>query len=115
MRLHSIPIFSIKKHPVKKFGSQGQQKSFVIALRLAQYDWMKQHKGLKPVLLLDDIFDKLDNERVQRLIDLVTADYFGQVIVTDSDPGRMKQLFDSIHTDKRLFQVNDQQLSLILS
>jgi DNA replication and repair protein RecF len=108
-------IFSIKKHPVKKFGSQGQQKSFVIALRLAQYDWMKQHKGLKPVLLLDDIFDKLDNERVQRLIDLVTADYFGQVIVTDSDPARMKQLFDSIHTEKRLFQVNEQQLSLILS
>ena len=84
-------------------------------MRLAQYDWMKQHKGLKPVLLLDDIFDKLDNERVQRLIDLVTADYFGQVIVTDSDPARMKQLFDSIHTEKRLFQVNEQQLSLILS
>ena len=87
----------------------------MIALRLAQYDWMKQHKGLKPVLLLDDIFDKLDNERVQRLIDLVTADYFGQVIVTDSDPERMKQLFDSLHTEKKLFQVKEQQLSLILS
>ena len=100
---------------MKKFGSQGQQKSFVIALRLAQYDWMKQHKGLKPVLLLDDIFDKLDNERVQRLIDLVTADYFGQVIVTDSDPVRMKLLFESLQNEKKLFQVNDQQLSLILS
>ncbi|MEY4659489.1 MAG: hypothetical protein RJB36_1255 [Bacteroidota bacterium] len=108
-------IFTIKNHPVKKFGSQGQQKSFVIALRLAQYDWMKQHKGLKPVLLLDDIFDKLDNERVQRLIDLVTADYFGQVIVTDSDPERMRQLFESLQTEKRLFQVKDQHLSLILS
>jgi DNA replication and repair protein RecF len=108
-------VFTIKNHPVKKFGSQGQQKSFVIALRLAQYDWMKQHKGLKPVLLLDDIFDKLDNERVQRLIDLVTADYFGQVIVTDSDPERMKQLFESLQTEKKLFQVKDQQLSLILS
>jgi DNA replication and repair protein RecF len=108
-------VFTIKNHPVKKFGSQGQQKSFVIALRLAQYDWMKQHKGLNPVLLLDDIFDKLDNERVQRLIDLVTADYFGQVIVTDSDPVRMKQLFESLQTEKKLFQVNDQQLSLILS
>ena len=108
-------VFTIKNHPVKKFGSQGQQKSFVIALRLAQYDWMKQHKGLNPVLLLDDIFDKLDNERVQRLIDLVTADYFGQVIVTDSDPVRMKQLFDSLQTEKKLFQVKDQQLSLILS
>jgi len=67
------------------------------------------------VLLLDDIFDKLDNERVQRLIDLVTADYFGQVIVTDSDPVRMKLLFESLQTEKKLFQVNDQQLSLILS
>ncbi|HNR86314.1 MAG TPA: DNA replication and repair protein RecF, partial [Taishania sp.] len=55
--------FLIKGHPVKKFGSQGQQKSFVIALRLAQYDWLKRNLQLKPILLLDDVFDKLDRNR----------------------------------------------------
>ena len=80
---------------------------------MAQFEFVKKNSGENPILLFDDIFDKLDNERVQRLIDLVTADYFGQVIVTDSDPERMRQLFDSIQTEKRLFQVCDQQLSLI--
>lgn len=108
-------IFTIKNHPVKKFGSQGQQKSFLIALRLAQYDWLKRHIQTKPVLLLDDIFDKLDNERVQRLIDLVTDKYFGQVIVTDADPDRMNKLFDEIQTEKKLFSVENHANSLINS
>ncbi len=68
-------VFKIKGHPIKKFGSQGQQKSFIIALRLAQYEWLKSHLNTLPVLLLDDIFDKLDHSRVERLMQLV-SDHF---------------------------------------
>jgi len=102
-------LFSIKGHPVKKFGSQGQQKSFIIALRLSQFDWLKQHTGQKPVLLLDDIFDKLDNQRVERLIALVSADYFGQVLITDTDPNRMKALFAQLPGQTQLLQITNQQ------
>ena len=107
-------IFTIKGYPVKKFGSQGQQKSFIIALRLAQYDWLKQHKELKPILLLDDIFDKLDNQRVGKLIELVTADYFGQVLVTDTDPRRMLELFKSLPIEKKLFQLENGEIEVII-
>ena len=106
-------IFTIKNHPVKKFGSQGQQKSFLIALRLAQYDYLKMHKNTKPILLLDDIFDKLDNYRVEKLIKLVTTDYFGQVIVTDTDERRMNELFVSLNIEKKLFHVEDSQITEI--
>jgi DNA replication and repair protein RecF len=106
-------IFTIKGHPVKKFGSQGQQKSFLIALRLAQYDYLKIHTNSKPVLLLDDIFDKLDNERVEKLIRLVTADYFGQVIVTDTDDRRLTELFESLNIEKKLFRVDQSEITEI--
>ena len=86
-------LFTIKGHPVKKFGSQGQQKSFLIALKLAQYEWLKKHLEVNPVLLLDDIFDKLDNERVKRLMELVSQQHFGQVFVTDTDFNRIKKIF----------------------
>ena len=107
-------IFTIKNHPVKKFGSQGQQKSFLIALRIAQYDWLKRHKGTNPVLLLDDIFDKLDNQRVAKLIELVTTDYFGQVLVTDTDPIRMKQLFEGLSIEKKLFEIENGVITTLL-
>jgi len=106
-------VFTIKNHPVKKFGSQGQQKSFLIALRIAQYDWLKRHKGTNPVLLLDDIFDKLDNQRVAKLIELVTTDYFGQVLVTDTDPERMRQLFNGLTIDKKLFEIKDGEINTL--
>ena len=98
-------IFTIKGHPIKKFGSQGQQKSFVIALRLAQFDWLKEQKKTNPILLLDDIFDKLDAERVQKLVQLVTQDYFGQVILSDTDRTRMENLLDSVDVSSKLFEV----------
>jgi len=98
-------IFTIKEHPIKKFGSQGQQKSFVIALRLAQFDWLKAQKRTNPILLLDDIFDKLDSERVQKLVQLVTQDYFGQVILSDTDQERMENLLDTLNVPSKLFEV----------
>jgi len=99
-------LFTIGGHPVKKFGSQGQQKTFLIALRIAQYDWMKRQMKKKPVLLLDDIFDKLDNNRVQKLVKLVATHYLGQVIITDTDPQRMSQLFEQIEGNKKLFHLS---------
>lgn len=105
-------IFTIKNHPIKKFGSQGQQKSYLIALRLAQFEWLKMHLGLKPILLLDDIFDKLDNERVQRLMQLVHNHEFGQVLVTDTDKNRVEAIFSAIEIPIRLFEVNHNELTL---
>ena len=99
-------VFLINEHPVKKFGSQGQQKSFIIALRLAQYEWLKTYLNIKPVLLLDDIFDKLDGLRVAKLLELVTKNYFGQVLVTDTDEKRLATIFSSLPITKKLFTVN---------
>lgn len=99
-------IFLINDHPVKKFGSQGQQKSFIIALRLAQYEWLKNHLHVKPVLLLDDVFDKLDSMRVSKLLELVSHNYFGQVLVTDTDKDRLSLILKNLTIEKKLFNVN---------
>jgi len=104
-------LFTIKGHPIKKFGSQGQQKSFIIALRLAQYDWLKQHLGVKPVLLLDDIFDKLDQYRVKKLLGLVSDHYFGQVLVTDTDEERIRNIFESTEIESMIFHVENGTIS----
>lgn len=98
--------FSIGGYPVKKFGSQGQQKSFVLAIKLAQFDYTQTVKGFKPILLLDDIFDKLDNERVSQLIHLVGDNSFGQVFITDTQPERVDKIFESASIDHKLFTVN---------
>ena len=81
---------------VKRFGSQGQQKTFVLALKLAQFEYIYQHGGVKPILLLDDMFDKLDMERVTQLVQLVGSERFGQVFLTDTQPGRVEQIFEQL-------------------
>lgn len=100
-------VFQIKGHPVKKFGSQGQQKSFLIALRLAQFEWLKSHLGVTPVLLLDDIFDKLDHRRVERLMRLVSDHYFGQVLVTDTDGQRVQSILAQSNLTSKVFEVKE--------
>lgn len=99
--------FTIGGYPVKKFGSQGQQKSFVLAIRLAQFDYTQGVKGYKPILLLDDIFDKLDNERVSQLIHLVGDNSFGQVFITDTQPERINKIFEGGNIDHKLFSVKE--------
>lgn len=89
-------LFRIGQHPIKRFGSQGQQKSYLIAMRLAQFEWLKERLGVVPVLLLDDIFDKLDNHRVAQLMSLVSQHAFGQVLVTDTDEIRVSGIFQAI-------------------
>lgn len=106
-------LFTIKGHPVKKFGSQGQQKSFVIALRLAQYEWLKNHLNTKPVLLLDDIFDKLDHTRVERLMRLVSDQFFGQVLVTDTDRKRVETILADNNLPSRIFKVSSGSVELL--
>ncbi|MBE9485049.1 MAG: DNA replication/repair protein RecF [Bacteroidetes bacterium] len=103
--------FSIFDYPVKKFGSQGQQKSFVIAIKLAQFDYTKEEKGYKPVLLFDDIFDKLDDHRVKQLIKLVSENNFGQVFITDTQRSRIEKVFKTIDIDHLIFNVTDGILS----
>jgi DNA replication and repair protein RecF len=85
-------IFKIKSHSVKKFGSQGQQKSYLIALKFAQYDFLKSHYGVKPILLLDDIFDKLDEDRVSKIVKMVTDTELGQMCISDTHPERTENV-----------------------
>lgn len=96
---------SLNGMQLKKFGSQGQQKSFAIALKLAQFEHTALKKNMKPILLLDDIFDKLDDRRVQYLIELVSGDLFGQVFITDTQPQRIMQLFEQSSIPHRIFYV----------
>ncbi|MGO3106903.1 MAG: DNA replication/repair protein RecF [Sphingobacterium sp.] len=91
--------------PLKKFGSQGQQKSFLIGLKLAQYSYLAQKKKTKPLLLLDDIFDKLDECRTKKLMQLVSEDQFGQIFLTDTDGKRIERIFDEIAKPIRIFEV----------
>ncbi len=85
-------IFSMNNFPIKKIGSQGQQKSFLIALKLAQFDFIKQRLQFKPILLLDDIFDKLDDHRILKLISFVHKDLFGQIFITDTHAKRSSDI-----------------------
>lgn len=98
-------IFSIAEMPLKKFGSQGQQKSFLIALKLAQYSYLQQFKGFKPLLLLDDIFDKLDDLRVHKLMQMVSHQDFGQIFITDTGRERVLSIFNRIEVPVTLFEV----------
>ncbi|MFO8129818.1 MAG: DNA replication/repair protein RecF [Bacteroidales bacterium] len=97
--------FMIDGFPVKKFGSQGQQKSFVIAIKLAQFEYTRNRKGFKPILLFDDIFDKLDENRVEQLVELVSLDSFGQVFITDTQKRRIEHIFHRITIDHKIFEV----------
>lgn len=98
-------IFEIEGFPLKKFGSQGQQKSFLIALKLAQFDVIRSAKGYKPILLLDDVFDKLDDQRIQKLMEMVAGHSFGQLFVTDARPERTARIFESIEAEIKVFRI----------
>lgn len=97
----------ISGYPLKKFGSQGQQKSFVIAVKLAQFEYTRNIKGFKPILLFDDIFDKLDDHRVHQIIRLVSENSFGQVFITDTQRSRIEKLFEEVKIDHRIFEISN--------
>lgn len=99
-------VFDIDEKPLKRFGSQGQLKTFVMALKLAQYDILRDLKGELPILLLDDIFDKLDDERVQNLLQLIVNQSFGQIFITDTHEGRINKIVQNLNTDFKIFKVH---------
>jgi DNA replication and repair protein RecF len=98
-------IFEIDGHPIKKFGSQGQQKSYLIALKLGQFDFIKQQSNVNPILLLDDIFDKLDEQRVSQIIKLVTEENFGQLFISDTHADRTEAVIKDVHQSYKLFKL----------
>jgi|TARA_B110001452_G_scaffold196629_1_gene166638 DNA replication and repair protein RecF len=100
-------VFHLGEHPIKRVGSQGQQKSFLIALKLAQFEITKRHLGMPPLLLLDDIFDKLDEGRVANLLSLVHTEEFGQIFITDTHPERMLKLSENLKLNHTTFEITD--------
>jgi DNA replication and repair protein RecF len=103
----------ISGYPLKKFGSQGQQKSFVVAIKLAQFDYTRNIKGFKPVLLFDDIFDKLDEKRVHQIIRLVSENSFGQVFISDTQRSRIERLFEEVDIDHRIFSIAEGKVEIL--
>jgi DNA replication and repair protein RecF len=106
--------FTINGYPLKKYASQGQQKSFLIALKLAQFDFIKEIKKVTPILLLDDIYDKLDDLRVKQLMELVSSDNFGQLFITDTHPARLPELFRTTNADLKAFTIKDRNVRELL-
>jgi DNA replication and repair protein RecF len=98
-------IFEMDDFPVKSLGSQGQQKSYLVALKLAKFDYIKRKAGVSPILLLDDIFDKFDAGRVAQIINLVGNHRFGQIFITDTDQDRLHKILMELNSDFRLFRI----------
>lgn len=105
-------LFTLNAAPIKRFGSQGQQKSFLIALKLAQYSLTVKMRKLSPILLFDDIFDKLDAARVELLISMVITKPFGQVFITDTHKVRLNEILPGHTADFKLFQVENGNIHL---
>ena len=97
--------FQIDGFPIKKFGSQGQQKSFLIALKLAQFEFVKKQSGEKPILLFDDIFDKLDETRVSKIVAMVNQEEFGQLFISDTHPERTESIVKTTHQSYKIFSL----------
>jgi len=98
-------LFLINEMPLKRFGSQGQQKSFSLSLKLAQYDYIATRKKIKPLLLLDDIFDKLDHLRITQLLNMVGQNHFGQVFITDTDEERLRAILEKHQILSKIFHI----------
>jgi DNA replication and repair protein RecF len=99
--------FEIGGHSLKKFGSQGQQKTYLIALKLAQFEFVRRMKDVKPILLLDDVFDKIDDMRVRHLMELVSDNTFGQIFITDTDLQRVPSIFEAISAEGKVFKITN--------
>ena len=103
--------FMINGFPIKKFGSQGQQKTYLLALKLAQAEYLKKVKGIKPILLLDDIYEKLDEKRITKLMDIVNSEIFSQVFITDTDTERIPGIFEDLGTKASVFIIQNGEIA----
>jgi DNA replication and repair protein RecF len=100
-------LFEMDGYSVRSLGSQGQQKSYLVALKLAKFDYIKRKAGFQPILLLDDIFDKFDAERVAQIIRLVGNHRFGQIFITDTHQDRLHKILNTLDTDYKLFRISE--------
>jgi len=103
-------VIEINGRPIKRFASQGQLKSFVLSLKMAQYQFLSEQTGKRPILLIDDIFAKLDASRVQSLLEFLRHSAFGQVFITDTDTGRMRHIFGKSNGDGAAYKMNEGEL-----
>ena len=108
-------LFEIDGYPMKKYASQGQQKSMIVSLKIAQFEIIRTKKGFKPIILMDDIFDKLDDARIEKILNMVAGHTFGQIFVTDARPERTLSIFDRIDSNKSIYQIVDGKADLIYS
>lgn len=106
-------VMQLGGYAIKKEGSQGQNKSFLVSLKLAQFDFLRRKGGETPLLLLDDIFDKLDSRRVEKIIELVAGDRFGQIFITDVNREHIDNILECINGEYKLFEVNAGNVELI--
>jgi DNA replication and repair protein RecF len=106
-------VLEMNDFPVKSLGSQGQQKSYLVALKLAKFDYIKKKAGYSPILLLDDIFDKFDADRVEQIIRLVGNHRFGQIFITDTHQSRLHDILTSHNTDYKLFNISENRVEVI--
>jgi DNA replication and repair protein RecF len=104
-------ILMLGDHPIKTTGSQGQQKTYLVALKLAKFDYIRRINGFNPIMLLDDIFDKFDARRVKKIIELVAHDSFGQIFITDTSRDRIKMVLDDLETEYKVFLVDDGRMT----
>ncbi len=104
-------VLELSGYPMKQQGSQGQQKTYLVALKMAQFDFLKKISTVRPLILLDDVFDKLDANRVTQIIKLVSEDHFGQIFITDTNLPHLQSILSGLTAEYRLFQVTDGQIS----
>jgi len=107
-------ILEMDGYPVKTLGSQGQQKSYLVAMKLAKFEYIKRKSGISPILLLDDIFDKFDADRVEQIIKLVGSKRFGQIFITDTHQSRLHEILSSHNTDYRLFRISNNAIDEVI-
>jgi len=99
-------VLELDDYQIKRVGSQGQQKTFLVALKFAKYEFIKEVSGSNPILLLDDVFDKFDASRVTQIIQLVSENQFGQIFITDTHQSRLEKILSELSADFRLFRIN---------
>lgn len=100
-------VLKLNSRLLRKTGSQGQQKSFLIAMKFAKSDFLKNHTGLKPILLLDDLFDKLDAQRIANVVKLVGNEQFGQIFITHTNKSRLNEILSNANSDFSIFEIDN--------
>lgn len=106
-------VLTLGDFPIRKQGSQGQQKTYLVALKLAQYEFIQSVSGIKPILLLDDIFDKLDKNRVEQIVKMVEGEQFGQIFITDTNREHLDKILEQLTTEYVIFKVDKGQINAV--